>query len=43
MNTLEVSGGDGSDVSSNATQPTSTITPTTTFDNSISLQNSRSN
>ena len=38
MNTLGVSRGDGSNVSSDATRPTSTITPISTFDNSISLQ-----
>ena len=38
MDTLGVSGGDGSDVSSDATRRTSTITPTATSDNSISLQ-----
>ena len=38
MNTLEVSEGDGLDVSWDATQPTSTITLTAMPDNSISLQ-----
>ena len=38
MNTLGVSRGDDSDVSSDATRPTTTITSTATFDNSISLQ-----
>ena len=38
MNTTGMSGGNGSEVSSDATQPTSTIVPTATPDNSSSLQ-----
>ena len=38
MNTLGVSGGDGSAISLDATRPTSTITPTATSNNSISVQ-----
>ena len=38
MNTTGMSGGSGSEVSSDTTQPTSTIVPTATPDNSSSLQ-----
>ena len=38
MNTTGMSGGNGLEVSSDATQPTSTIVPTGTPDNSSSLQ-----
>ena len=38
MNTLGVRGGDNLDVSSDATRPTSTITPTAMSNNSISQQ-----